>query len=180
MQAPFHCYSFLKYFFNMVGIFWQEKCIFDRKFCNYQDKFRKYFLFQRNMNQAVPCKVILQMKQWVWASWKPMEGLQFFNFPVIWVHFQKIFQLICILGKNNFCIITEGWCCQKHPLSFWGKRQSWHRDVPDGNKLLSPLVWQQLSKSYQTSVFSYCCSGFDLAVFRDSVFKLFNHSCPEY
>lgn len=63
----------LKCCLRIVGIFWQEKHIFHMKFYNYQDKFLKYFLSQRNADQALLCKLTLVVKQWAQAARKQSE-----------------------------------------------------------------------------------------------------------
>lgn len=43
---------FLKCYLSVVGIFWQEKCIFHRKFCNYQDKVFEIFSFSKKCESS--------------------------------------------------------------------------------------------------------------------------------
>lgn len=121
MQAPCQCYSFLKYFFSMVGIFWQEKCIFDRKFCNYQDKFRKYFLSQRNMNQAVLAKWYSRWSNEFELPESLWKRLQFFNFSVIWRCVSKNILMNLYSWKKCFLHHHWGLVLPKTPIVLLGK-----------------------------------------------------------
>lgn len=90
-----------------------------------------------------------------------VKRLQVHKSAVIWVPFEKVLELICILGNTIFWVNTVGRCCQKAPHSS-GESGSSDVDVPDWHELLSPL-WSDSSSLEVANLWDSVPAAMDLS-----------------